>query len=437
MTWDFETDPEYQEKLDWADAFVRDEVEPLDFVVGHPMDLKNPLWQELIPPLQEKVKGEGLWATHLGPELGGPGHGQVKLALLNEILGRSRLGPTVFGCAAPDTGNMEILAHYGTPEQKRRWLEPLMNARMTSAYSMTEPHGGADPKILRTSAVLDGDEWVVNGEKWFTSNARFADFLIMFVVTDPENPPYQRASMLIVPTDTPGVEVVRHVGMGWQREDEGNEGYLRMTDARVPRENLLGERGHAFVVAQTRLGGGRIHHAMRTVGLVQRAFDMMCERAISRETQGELLSKKQLVQEMIADSWIEMEQFRLLVLRTAWRIDKYRDYKRVRVDIAAVKAAMPKVLNNVASRALQIHGSLGVTNEMPFVNMVLQSFVMGLGDGPTEVHKVTVARQLVSRYQPSPDLFPSRHLPRLRQQARQQYGDAIARARSSSSGDDG
>jgi acyl-CoA dehydrogenase len=275
----------------------------------------------------------------------------------------------------------------------------------------------------------------VNGEKWFTSNARFADFLIMFVVTDPDNPPYQRASMLIVPADTPGLDVVRHVGMGWQREDEGNEGYLRLTDARVPKENLLGERGQAFVVAQTRLGGGRIHHAMRTVGLVQRAFDMMCERAISRETQGELLAKKQLVQEMIADSWIEMEQFRLLVLRTAWRIDKYHDYKRVRSDIAAVKAAMPKVLNNVASRALQVHGSLGVTNEMPFVSMVLQSFVMGLGDGPTEVHKVTLARQLVSRYQPSPDLFPSRHVPRLRQQARDRYADAIGRADSTSTGD--
>jgi acyl-CoA dehydrogenase len=435
MAWDFETDPEYQQKLDWADAFVREEVEPLDFVIGHPMDLKHPLWRELIPPLQEKVRGEGLWATHLGPELGGPGHGQVKLALLNEILGRSRLGPTVFGCAAPDTGNMEILAHYGTAEQKRRWLEPLMNAQMTSAYSMTEPHGGADPKILRTSAVLDGDEWVVNGEKWFTSNARFADFLIMFVVTDPDNPPYQRASMLIVPAGTPGLDVVRHVGMGWQREDEGNEGYLRMTDARVAKENLLGERGQAFVVAQTRLGGGRIHHAMRTVGMVQRAFDMMCERAISRETQGELLAKKQLVQEMIADSWIEMEQFRLLVLRTAWRIDKYHDYKRVRADIAAVKAAMPKVLNNVASRALQVHGSLGVTNEMPFVSMVLQSFVMGLGDGPTEVHKVTLARQIVSQYQPSPDLFPSRHVPRLRRLARDRYADAIGRAGSPSTGD--
>jgi len=424
--WDFETEPEYQAKLDWADAFVRDEVEPLDHIIDRPSNIRDPLFRRLVPPLQAKVKAQGLWATHLGPELGGPGDGQMHLALLNEILGRCKMGPMVFGCAAPDTGNAEILAHYGTPDQKERWLKPLLANEVTSAYSMTEPHAGADPKALRTSAYLDGDEWVINGEKWFTSNARYADFLIMFVVTEPDNPPYQRASMFIVPRDTPGIESVRDVGMPFDREGEGNEGYLRMTDARIPRENLLGERGQAFVVAQTRLGGGRIHHAMRTVGLVQRAFDMMCERAISRETQGELLASKQLVQEMIADSWIEMEQFRLFVLRTAWRIDKYKDYKRVRADIAAVKAAMPKVLNNVATRALQIHGSLGVTNEMPFVAMIVNALIMGLGDGPTEVHKITVARQLTSRYQPSPDLFPSRHIPRLRDAARAQYADVLA-----------
>jgi acyl-CoA dehydrogenase len=424
--WDFETEPEYQAKLDWADGFVREEVEPLDFLIEHPADIRNPLWRELVPPLQDKVRQQGLWATHLGPELGGPGDGQVHLALLNEILGRSRLGPMVFGCAAPDTGNAEILAHYGTPEQKERWLAPLLANEVTSAYSMTEPHAGADPKVLRTTAVLDGDEWVINGEKWFTSNAKWSDFMIMVVVTEPDNPPYQRASMLIVPTDTPGIETVRDVGLAFEREGEGSEGYLRLVDARVPRENLLGERGQAFVVAQTRLGGGRIHHAMRTVGLVQRAFDMMCERAISRETQGEVLARKQMVQEMIADSWIEMEQFRLFVLRTAWRIDRYKDYKRVRADISAVKAAMPKVLNNVASRALQIHGSLGVTNEMPFVSMILNALVMGLGDGPTEVHKVTVARQLTSRYTPSPDVFQSQHIPRLRAEARERYADVLA-----------
>jgi acyl-CoA dehydrogenase len=425
--WDFQTEPEYQAKLDWADAFVRDEVEPLDFVIDHPSDIRNPIWKELVPPLQAEVKAQGLWAMHLGPELGGPGAGQVHLALLNEILGRSKLGPQVFGCAAPDTGNAEILAHYGTPEQKEKWLRPLLANQVTSAYSMTEPHAGADPKVLRTSAYLDGDEWVINGEKWFTSNAKWSDFMIMFVVTEPDNPPYQRASMLIVPTATAGVEFVRNVGLASDREGEGSEGYLRMTDARIPKENLLGERGQAFVLAQTRLGGGRIHHAMRTVGMVQRAFDMMCERAISRETQGEVLARKQLVQEMIADSWIEMEQFRLFVMRTAWRIDQYQDYKRVRADISAVKAAMPKVLNNVAARALQIHGSLGVTNEMPFMSMIQTAMIMGLGDGPTEVHKVTVARQLTSQYTPSPDMFPTRHIPRERDRALAKYADVLAK----------
>lgn len=191
MAWDFETDPEYQAKLDWAADFVRDEVEPLDFAVDG-LDIHNPLWQELVLPLQEKVKAQGLWATHLGPELGGPGHGQVKLALLNEILGRGGLGPIVFGCAAPDTGNMEILAHYGTPEQKEKWMNPLLAGKILSAYAMTEPQGGADPTALQTTAVVDGEDWVINGEKWFISNAAEADFLIMFVVTDPDNPPHKR-----------------------------------------------------------------------------------------------------------------------------------------------------------------------------------------------------------------------------------------------------
>jgi acyl-CoA dehydrogenase len=426
MTWDFETDAEYQAKLDWAENFVREELESLDYVVSA-MDIHNPLWKEVIPPLQAKVKEAGLWATHLGPELGGPGYGQVKLALLNEILGRSGLGPTVFGCAAPDTGNMEILAHYGTSEQKDRWLKPLMAGEILSAYSMTEPQGGADPTALLTSAELDGDEWVINGEKWFTTNATQAEFLIMFVVTDPDAPPHKRASMLIVPMDTPGVELIRDIGVRWRSGREGSEAYLRLNNARVPRENLLGEVGEAFAIAQTRLGGGRIHHAMRTVGNVRRAFDAMCERAVSRTTKGERLADKQMIQDMIAESWIEMEQFRLLVLRTAWRIDKYRDYKRVRGDIAAVKVAMPKVLNNVASRAIQIHGSLGVTDEMPFVDMIVNSFVIGLADGPTEVHKVTLARWITRDYKPSADMFPSGHLPKLKDDARKRYADLLAR----------
>jgi acyl-CoA dehydrogenase len=425
MAWDFETDAEFQEELDWVAEFVRTEVEPLDHVIRHPYDLTDPVRQALIPPLQDKVKARGLWACHLGPDLGGPGYGQVKLALLNEQLGVGHCAPITFGCQAPDSGNAEILAHYGTPEQKERWLRPLLDNEIVSCFSMTEPQGGADPKVFTTRAERDGDEWVLNGEKWFSSHARFASFLIVMAVTDPDNPPYQQMSMFIVPSDTPGVEIIRNVGLGYQPPDAGTHAYIRYTDVRVPAENLLGDRGGAFVVAQTRLGGGRIHHAMRTVGLVQRALDMMCERVLSRHTQGEMLGRKQLVQGMIADSWIELEQFRLLVMRTAWRIDKYKDYKRVRKDISAVKATMPKVFHDVAARALQLHGSLGVSSEMPFSAMLIESFHMGLADGPTEVHKVTVARQVLSEYAPTEGLFPTRHIPRLREEAIARYGDLI------------
>jgi acyl-CoA dehydrogenase len=426
--WSFETDSVYQADLEWADQFVRDEVEPLEFVIPHVLDLTDPIRQELIPPLQLRVKERGLWATHLGPELGGKGHGQVKLGLLNEILGRSGFASIVFGCQAPDTGNAEILAHYGTTEHKERYLRPLLDGQLFSSYSMTEPQAGSDPKEFTCHAELDGDEWVINGEKWFSSNARWASFLIAMVITEPDNPPYQQHSMLIVPTDTPGVTVVRNVGIaGWDLPGEGGHAYIRYEDARVPAANLLGDRGAAFVVAQTRLGGGRIHHAMRTVGMARRALEMMLERAVSRRTQGELLSKKQLVQEMIADSWLELEQFRLFVLQTAWKIDQNHDYKRVRSDIAAVKVVMPKVLTNIASRALQVHGSLGLSDEMPFVHMIINGYHVGLADGPTEVHKVTLARGLISEAQPSTGLFPTRHIPLLREQAREKYADVLAR----------
>jgi acyl-CoA dehydrogenase len=425
--WDFETDPEFQKDLDWIEEFVRHEIEPLDFVVRNPYDVNDPIRKELIPPLQNKVRERGLWACHLGPELGGQGYGQVKLALMNEILGRARSGPTIFGCQAPDSGNSEILAHYGTPEQKEQFLEPLLRNEIVSCFSMTEPQGGADPKVFTTRAELDGDEWLINGQKWFSSNASLSSFLIVMAVTDPDNPPYQRMSMILVPTKTPGVNIVRDVGLGYEQPGEGHHAYVRYEDVRVPKENMLGPRGGAFVVAQTRLGGGRIHHAMRTVGLVQRCFDLMCERAVSRTTQDEMLGKKQLVQGMVADSWLDMETFRLLVLRTAWRIDKYKDYKRVRKDISAVKAMMPRVLHDVASRALQIHGSLGVSNEMPFAHYVIESFHMGLADGPTEVHKVTLARLLMSEYKPAEGLFPSYHLPTLRAEAQANYADVLER----------
>jgi acyl-CoA dehydrogenase len=424
MSWDFETEPEFQKDLDWIDKFVREEVEPLDYVLGHPYDVRDPKRNKLVRPLQAEVKKRKLWACHLGPELGGQGYGQIKLALMNEILGRSRFAPIVFGCQAPDSGNAEILAHYGTPEQKKRFLQPLLDNEIVSAFSMTEPQGGADPKVFKTKAELRGDDWVINGEKWFSSNAHLASFLIVMAVTDPTAKEYERMSMFIVPKETAGVEILRNLGVG-THETEGSHAYIRYSDVHVPKDSMLGPRGGAFVVAQTRLGGGRIHHAMRTIGQVRKAFDMMCERVLSRETQGSRLADKQMVQEKIADSWMEIEQFRLLVLRTAWKIDRYKDYLKVRRDIAAVKALMPKVFHDVASRALFLHGSLGATGEMPFVEQVIQSFHMGLADGPTEVHKITLARQVLRDYKATDGLFPTQHIPRLREAAIKKYADRI------------
>jgi acyl-CoA dehydrogenase len=224
-------------------------------------------------------------------------------------------------------------------------------------------------------------------------------------VTEPDAPPHERMSMLIVPSDTPGVQIVRNVG--YATEPVPSHAYLRFDDVRVPQENILGSRGQAFKIAQTRLGGGRIHHAMRTVGEARKAFDMMCERVLSRFSQGERLSEKQMVQEKIADSWIELEQFRLLVLRTAWRIDRLKDYRKVRRDISAVKVAMPKVLHDIASRALHLHGAYGLSDETPFMRMIASSYMLGLADGPTEVHKIQVARQTYRDYLPSDGLFPA------------------------------
>ncbi|GAB2679265.1 acyl-CoA dehydrogenase family protein [Saccharopolyspora gloriosae] len=428
MAWDFETDPEVQRELDWVEEFVRDEVEPVDQVIEHAWNTRDPRRNALIKPLQERVRERELWACHLGPELGGKGYGQLRLALLNEKLGRTHSGPVVFGCQAPDSGNAEILAHYGSDFQKKTYLEPLIEGDIVSSFSMTEPHGGSDPTGFRTTAVLDGDSWVINGEKWFSSHALFAEFLIVMAVTEPDAAPHERMSMFVVPADAPGVERVRDVSVWGHEEPVGTHQYLRYTDVRVPAENLLGRRGEGFAVAQTRLGGGRIHHAMRTVGLVQRAFELMKRRAVSRTTKGARLADKQLVQEMIADSWIQIEQFRLLVLRTAWKIDKHDDYRAVRADIAAVKAAMPKVLLDVSSRAIQIHGSLGISKELPFGKWVMESFHMGLADGATEVHKTNLAKALVRSTTPDDGLFPPYIGPELTREALGRYSELLAEA---------
>ncbi|MBV8958306.1 MAG: acyl-CoA dehydrogenase family protein [Actinobacteria bacterium] len=426
MGWEFETDPEFQEKLDWADAFVREEVEPLDMVWPHqqftPLDGPR---RAAVQPLKEEVRRQGLWATHLGADLGGQGYGQVKLALLNEILGRSSWAPIVFGCQAPDTGNAEIIAHYGTEEQKERYLKPLLEGELFSCYSMTEPHAGADPTMFKTRATKDGDEWVIDGWKFFSSNAKTASFLIVMAVTNPDVSPYKGMSMFLVPTDTPGVNIVRNIGLHGEPLNEGSHALIHYENVRVPADALLGGEGQAFVIAQTRLGGGRIHHAMRTIGLASKAIDMMCERALSRETQGSLLAEKQFVQGYIADSYAQLLQFRLMVLYTAWEIDRYNDYKRVRKDIAAVKVVMPTVLHDIAWRAMQVHGALGVTNEMPFLGMVTGAAVMGLADGPTEVHQVTIARQVLKEHKAADDAWPTEWIPRKLDAAKEKLAEFI------------
>ncbi|MDE0655258.1 MAG: acyl-CoA dehydrogenase [Acidimicrobiaceae bacterium] len=414
MAIDFSVEPEFQAKLDWMDRFVTEEVEPLDLYFRHtvsPFDRTNATANALVRPLQRRVQEQDLWACHLGPELGGPGYGQVKLALMNEILGRSLWGQIVFGCQAPDSGNAEILAHYGTVEQLERYLKPLLAGEISSTYSMTEPQGGSDPNYFTCRAVRDGDEWVITGEKWFASNFRYSTFLIVMVITNPDVPVYRGSSMVLVPSDAEGLEVVTDVGLGSEPLGEGDHPHLRFNDVRVPAENLLGEEGSGFKIAQTRLGGGRVHHAMRSVGTAQRALDMMCERVLSRETKGSLIAEKQAIQHWIADSWVQIQQFRLQVLHCAWLIDTVGDYAKIRQHIAGVKVATPRVLIDVVYRAMHAHGSLGVSNLMPLAHMWMSGPVMGIADGPTEVHKDTIAKQVLKGYAPHDGLYPSMHLP--------------------------
>jgi len=427
---DFSIDPGFAEQLEWIREFVASEIEPLDLAFageGFVYDKSSLFYDEAIRPLQQVVKDRGLWSCHLTPDYGGQGFGQVRLAYMNEILGRSQFAPTVFGTQAPDSGNAEIIAHYGTAEQKERYLQPLLDGHISSCYSMTEPQGGADPGVFRCRAVRDGDEWVIDGEKWFSSSLRYASFLIVMAITDPDVSVHKGASMFLVPADTPGLEVVRNVGVGQEPPGHGSHAYVRYNSVRVPAENLLGGEGQAFVIAQTRLGGGRLHHAMRTVGAVGRCLDMLCERALSRTTQGEVLARKQATQEKIADAWIELLQFRLQVLHAAWVVDQHGG-AAARKEIAAVKVATPRVYREAVLRTMQLHGALGVSNEMPLPSMLMAAVTMGIADGPTEVHKFTVAREVLKGYAPASGDWPSEHLPERRAAARDAYADLLERA---------
>ncbi|MHB8680550.1 MAG: acyl-CoA dehydrogenase family protein [Acidimicrobiales bacterium] len=426
MAWDFETEPEYEEKLQWARAFVDEEVLPLET-----LDLGIDALRRAFRPLQDEVKQQGLWAAHLPPELGGMGFGQVRLGLLHEILGRSFLAPVVFGNNAPDSGNAELLAigieQSGREEHRSRWLEPLLDGRLRSAFSMTEPGAGADPTLIKTSAVRDGDEWVINGHKWFTSNGSVADFLIVMCVTNPDVHPYAGCSMIVVPTDTPGVDVVRDVPT---MEDPfphygkfGAHSEVLYRDVRVPVENLVGNEGDGFRLAQMRLGPGRIHHCMRWLGQSQRAFDMLCERAVSRHLHGSTLADKQFVQGWVADSMAEMTAARLMTLQAAWKMDR-DGAPAARVEIAMIKYHGAQVLYNVIDRAIQAHGSLGFSTDLPLEHMYRAARAARIYDGPDEVHKVTVARQVLKRYQPTD--VPTEHVPTRREAAMKKFADLLA-----------
>jgi acyl-CoA dehydrogenase len=425
MAWDFSTEPEFEEKLEWMRTFVREEIYPLET-----LDFDEDTFRRLTDPLKEEVKKQGLWAAHLDPELGGQGFGQVKLGLMHEILGSSIFAPSVFGNQAPDSGNAELIAIGATDDQKERWLWPLLEGKLRSAFSMTEPEtAGSDPTLLKTRAVRDGDEWVINGHKWFTSNGSTADFLVLMAITNPDVHPYQGTSMIIVPVDTPGVDIVRDVPTMAEPDTEfgryGNHAEIYYRDVRVPYENLIGNEGDGFVLAQKRLGPGRIHHCMRWLGQSKRAFDMLCERALSRYAFGSTLAEKQTVQNWIADSAAEMQAARLMTLHAAWKMDQ-QGSSAARVDIAMIKYFGAQVLYNVIDRAIQIHGALGYSTDLPLEAMYRHARAARLYDGADEVHRVTVARQLLKKYEPHE--MPSEHIPTRHEAAKKKFAALLDEA---------
>ncbi|HEX7095599.1 MAG TPA: acyl-CoA dehydrogenase family protein [Acidimicrobiales bacterium] len=425
MPIDFAVEPEFQEKLDWMREFVDNEIEPLELFYD---DMSDEAWAKATEPLKQQVKDRGLWACHLDPELGGEGYGQVKLALMHEILGRCRTAPNIFGNQAPDSGNSELIAVGANEEQRKKWLEPLLRGEMTSSFSLTEPHySGSDPTMINTRAVRDGDEYVINGHKWFASNAEKADFVLAMVVTNPDNPPHKAASMLIVPRGTPGMKIVRnvynmhHPYPGHFRS--GGHAEIIFEDCRVPVENRIGEEGDGFVLAQKRLSGGRIHHAMRWVGQCKKAFDLMCERAVSRRTKGQLLGEKQMIQDFIATSSAEIRALRLMALHTAWLWDTQGPSK-TRVEIAELKFWGARILHDVIDRAIQVHGALGWTTDLPLAEMYVLARQMRIADGADEVHKAFVATRRLKDYTPV-EGWPSEHIPTRKAALRERFAHLL------------
>jgi alkylation response protein AidB-like acyl-CoA dehydrogenase len=356
--------------------------------------------EPLLAELRAEVKKRGWWVPQAPRELGGMGLSLLEHGLVSAVLGRSPLGHYVFGCQAPDAGNIEILHKYGTPAQKERWLAPLVDGKLRSCFSMTEPEmPGSNPTQLACAARKEGDQYVIDGHKWFTSSADGAAFAIVMAVTNPEAPPHLRASQIIVPTDTPGFRRVRNISvMGTPGEGWASHAEIAYENCRVPVENLLGTSGSGFLIAQERLGPGRIHHCMRWIGICERAFDMMCRRANTRNLgEGKTVATKQIVQAWIAESRAEIESARLLTLEAAWSIDA-RGFSESRELVSLIKFHVAGVMQRVVDRAVQVHGALGITDDTPLAFYYAHERGARIYDGPDEVHKVVVAKRILSRY---------------------------------------
>jgi acyl-CoA dehydrogenase len=356
----------------------------------------------VIDDLKREARARGLWNLFLpDPEAGG-GLGVLEYAPLAEITGRSPwLAPEALNCSAPDTGNMEILHMFGTPEQRRQWLDPLLEGEIRSCFGMTEPDvASSDARNIRTRIERDGDEYVVTGRKWFSSGAAGPRCRIAIVmgVTDPDADPYRQQSMVLVPFDRPGVTVERQPTV-FGYADRGAHPVVHYDRVRVPVGNLLGEQGGGFAIAQARLGPGRVHHCMRAIGAAERCFDLMCRRAKARVAFGKPIADQGVVQDWIAEARIQIEQVRLLVLKTAWLIDTV-GVKGARIEIAAIKVAAPRLLTTIADRAIQVFGGAGFTEDFPVAELYAMGRWLQIADGPDEVHKRSVARAELSRYEP-------------------------------------
>jgi acyl-CoA dehydrogenase len=395
---DFAVSEKMQTILDMVRAFMDAVVIPLEgeMLFGTPADLDT-----AVAKAQEKVHQMGLWASNHPVEFGGLGLNMVEHGLLSEALGRSPLGHLVFGVQAPDAGNVEILHSHATEEQRERYLRPLVEGKIRSCFSMTEPEmPGSNPVMMGTTAVKDGRDYVINGHKWFTSSADGADFAIVMAVTNPDSPPHQRASMILVPTDTPGFNLVRNVSvMGHAGSGHASHAEVIYQSCRVPQSNLLGSEGDGFVIAQERLGPGRIHHCMRWLGIASRSFDMMCARANERviTPDGETLADRQVIQHWAAELEAEIRGARLQTLHAAWMIDSF-GVKAARDEISAIKFSVANTMLHAVDKAIQVYGALGVTDDTVLSHWYRHERAARIYDGADEVHKTTLGRRILRRY---------------------------------------